>query len=73
VTVVGMDNAIADVVSLVSIMQQRGIGEHEGKLSKDKEKGTNLNGVCFIEVETFTLQPTPKRYTSGIQVKLHSI
>lgn len=29
VTIVGMDNAIADVVSLVNIMQQRGIGEHE--------------------------------------------
>ncbi|KAI8144626.1 hypothetical protein BJV82DRAFT_667827 [Fennellomyces sp. T-0311] len=52
VTVVGMDYAIADVVSLVTILQDRGIGEHE-------------------EVETFTLDQGNKRYTSGIQVKLH--
>ncbi|KAI9493227.1 hypothetical protein BDB00DRAFT_380251 [Zychaea mexicana] len=52
ITVVGMDYAIADVVSLVTILQRRKIGEHE-------------------EVETFTLDQGNKRYTSGIQVKLH--
>lgn len=31
VTVVGMENAIADVVSLVSILQERKMGVHEGK------------------------------------------
>ncbi|KAI9274595.1 hypothetical protein BDA99DRAFT_556007 [Phascolomyces articulosus] len=52
ITIVGMDYAIADVVSLVTILQRRKIGEHE-------------------EVETFSLDQGNKRYTSGIQVKLH--
>ncbi|KAI7851081.1 hypothetical protein BDC45DRAFT_232545 [Circinella umbellata] len=52
ITVVGMDYAIADVISLVTILQRRNIGEHE-------------------EVETFSLDQGNKRYTSGIQVKVH--
>jgi hypothetical protein len=41
VTVVGMENAIADVVSLVCILQDRKMGVHEGK------QKTYPNGSCM--------------------------
>lgn len=31
ITVVGMENAIADVVSIITIVQDREIGVHEGR------------------------------------------
>ncbi|OAD69628.1 hypothetical protein PHYBLDRAFT_172264 [Phycomyces blakesleeanus NRRL 1555(-)] len=51
ITIVGMESAVVDVVSMVAILQQRSIGEHE-------------------EVETFSIRDG-KRWTCGIQVRLH--
>jgi hypothetical protein len=34
VTVVGMDKAIADVISMVTILHERKIGQHQGKFTK---------------------------------------
>lgn len=75
ITIVGMDKAIADVVSLVTILQHRGIGEHEGEffdhvycwrcscpLTKELH--------AYLEVETFTVEQDVRRYTSCIQVKV---
>jgi hypothetical protein len=32
--VVGMDKAIADVISMVTILHERKIGQHQGKFTK---------------------------------------
>ncbi|KAL0087622.1 hypothetical protein J3Q64DRAFT_1637843 [Phycomyces blakesleeanus] len=38
ITIVGMESAVVDVVSMVAILQQRSIGEHEGKKTTRKKR-----------------------------------
>jgi hypothetical protein len=50
VTVVGMDKAIADVISMVTILHERKIGQHQGKLTKvyDWSQCTHLFFFFFL-------------------------
>ncbi|KAL0078844.1 hypothetical protein F4703DRAFT_1741687 [Phycomyces blakesleeanus] len=78
ITIVGMESAVVDVVSMVAILQQRSIGEHEGKKTTRKKRYIYiyLPVLIFIpylsEVETFSIRDG-KRWTCGIQVRLHVI
>lgn len=36
VTLIGMDNAIIDIVSLVTILHERKLGVHDGKNTQEK-------------------------------------
>ncbi|KAI9021767.1 hypothetical protein CLU79DRAFT_191422 [Phycomyces nitens] len=75
VTLVGMESAIVDVVSMVTILQNRSIGEHEGNTQPIVPLFYTYIlylSPCLSEVETFPMR-YGKRWTCGIQVRLHVI